>query len=147
MTFFSFKSTQILRQAALTGLLFGSISFASDPCWAGVSAAQNLLQEYAAQAGVTPDQEKGKLFFVSKHGRDWSCASCHGDPPVSSGRHASTNKVIEPLAPGFSAERFTNTATTEKWFRRNCKDVLTRECTFQEKVNVLSYLISLGGKQ
>lgn len=145
-TYFS-NTPQILRQAAFAGFLLGSMSFASETCWAGMATAKNLLQQYAAQAGVSPSSEKGRIFFVTKHGRAWACASCHGDPPVSSGRHASTSKVIEPLAPGYSAERFTNTAKTEKWFRRNCKDVLARECTMEEKASILSYLISLGGKQ
>lgn len=142
-----FNTQQLMRQAAFAGFLLGSMSFVSETCWAGMSTAKSLLQDYAAQAGVAPSSEKGRTFFVTKHGRDWACASCHGDPPVSSGRHASTNKAIEPLAPGYSAERFTNLAKTEKWFRRNCKDVLARECSMEEKANILSYLISLGGKQ
>lgn len=40
-----------------------------------------------------------------------------------------------------NAERFTNEAKVEKWFRRNCNDVLGRACTFSEKADVLAYLI------
>jgi len=31
----------------------------------------------------------------------------------------------------------------DKWFRRNCKDVLSRECSAAEKADVMAYLISL----
>lgn len=82
--------------------------------------------------------------FTSKHGREWSCASCHGNPPTQTGRHAATGKSIAPLAPAFNPERFTDAAKTEKWFRRNCNDVVGRECTVAEKADVLSWLMTLG---
>lgn len=51
------------------------------------------------------------------------------------GKHATTGKVIGPLAPAFNAERFTDATKAEKWFRRNCNDVAGRECTVGEKTN------------
>ena len=41
-------------------------------------------------------------------------------------------------------ERFTRPDKVEKWFRRNCNDVLGRACTASEKGDVLAYLMSLG---
>jgi Domain of unknown function (DUF1924) len=38
---------------------------------------------------------------------------------------------------------FTDSAKVDKWFRRNCKDVLARECSAGEKADVLAYLNSL----
>ena len=38
---------------------------------------------------------------------------------------------------------FTSTAKVDKWFRRNCNDVLSRECTAVEKADVLAYLNAL----
>lgn len=87
---------------------------------------------------------RGEAFFQSRHGGDWSCASCHTDDPVGSGRHIVTGKPIEPLAPAANPERFTRIEKTEKWFRRNCKDVLSRVCTAQEKGDVLTYLLSVS---
>ncbi|MBX9935628.1 MAG: DUF1924 domain-containing protein, partial [Burkholderiaceae bacterium] len=55
----------------------------------------------------------------------------------------STGKTIAPLAPAFNPERFTDTAKADKWFRRNCKDVLSRECTAAEKADVLAWLVQL----
>lgn len=34
-------------------------------------------------------------------------------------------------------------AKADKWFRRNCKDVLSRECTAAEKADVLAWLVQL----
>ena len=34
-------------------------------------------------------------------------------------------------------------ALIERWFKRNCKDVLGRECAAGEKADVLAYLMSL----
>jgi Domain of unknown function (DUF1924) len=105
--------------------------------------AQSQLKAYAAAAKSTPSVADGQSFFTSKHGGDWSCSSCHGAPPTGQGKHVVTNKAIAPLAPAFNAERFTDTAKSDKWFRRNCKDVLTRECTDAEKANILAFLLSL----
>lgn len=101
------------------------------------------MERFSAEAGRPGVVELGRQFFVKKHGGEWSCASCHGESPTRSGRHASTGKVLEPLAPAFNPKSLTDTARVDKWFRRNCKDVLSRECTAGEKADVLAWLISL----
>ena len=87
--------------------------------------------------------QRGLAFFDNGHGGEWSCSSCHGTPPTAAGRHASTGKAIDPLAPAANPRAFTESARVEKWFRRNCKDVLARECSPAEKADVLAYLMSL----
>ena len=118
-------------------------------CAMGLSAVANAAdaqaqlhrwEQAAGQAGVAT---RGELFFKSKHGNDWSCASCNGMPPTQMGKHASTGKAIEPLAPAANAKRLTDDAKVDKWFRRNCKDVLSRECTAIEKADVLAYLVGV----
>ena len=86
---------------------------------------------------------RGEQIFKSRHGSDWSCASCHTDNPAMPGKHAKTGKAIAPLAPSANAERFTDLDKTEKWFRRNCNDVVARNCSAIEKGDVLAYLLSL----
>ncbi|WP_374316021.1 DUF1924 domain-containing protein [Aquabacterium sp.] len=112
---------------------------------AGVRAATpaELLARYQADSGAPAQAVRGQRFFTSRHGGEWSCASCHGNPPTGQGKHASTGKVIAPLAPAFNPERLTNEAKVDKWFRRNCRDVLARECTSAEKADVLAWLVSL----
>jgi mono/diheme cytochrome c family protein len=87
--------------------------------------------------------ERGRQFFQQPHGNDWSCASCHTDHPAGSGKHAKTAKVIASLAPTTNPDRFTNAAKVEKWFRRNCNDVLGRTCTAQEKGDALTWLTTI----
>ena len=101
------------------------------------------LAAYTAQAGVPAQPSRGQQLFTTKHGKDWSCSSCHTAVPTVDGKHASTGKQIGPLAPAFNPERFTDAAKTEKWFRRNCNDVMGRECTVEEKADVLAWLQTL----
>ena len=54
-----------------------------------------------------------------------------------------TGRTIAPLAPAANAARLTEVAKIEKWFRRNCNDVLRRDCTAAEKGDVIAYLTSL----
>lgn len=87
--------------------------------------------------------QRGEQFFKTRHGNEWSCASCHTENPTGAGKHAKTGKRIEALAPAANAKRFTSAREVEKWFRRNCNDVLARECTAGEKGDVLAWLISV----
>jgi len=112
-------------------------------CLAKAATPADLLAGYAAQSARAPNPEQGKSFFTARHGRDWACASCHDPAPVAAGRHAATGKAIEPLAPGANPARFTDRDKVEKWFRRNCSDVVGRACTDAEKADVLAWLITL----
>ena len=105
-----------------------------------------LLESYQAEArkgdtGFSASAARGERFFNAPHGREWSCASCHGNPPLATGKHATTGKAIAPLAPRANAERFTDAVKVEKWFRRNCNDVLGRACSPAEKADVLAWLL------
>lgn len=107
---------------------------------AGDTTPAQQLARWSAEAGAPGNATRGQNFFNSRHGGEWSCASCHGQPPTAEGKHANTGKAIAPLAPAFNAKAFTDTAKVDKWFRRNCKDVLARECSAAEKSDVLAYL-------
>ncbi len=134
--------SNILNSLAFTALvLTGSLMFQN--AHAGDTTPQAQLQHWNTQAGTAGKAENGKIFFNQKHGKEWSCASCHGVAPVKTGTHANTGKSIPPLAPAANDNAFTDTAKVNKWFRRNCKDVLGRECTAAEKADVIAYLLSL----
>lgn len=101
-----------------------------------------LLKKYeglSAAASLT----RGESFFTTKHGKEWSCSSCHDKVPNHDTHHIVTNKLIKPLSPNVNADRFTNEVKVEKWFKRNCNDVVGRECTAQEKADVLSWLLTV----
>ena len=123
------------RVLVLTGAVLSPLVHAATP--AGQLAA------YTAQAGAPAEPARGQQLFTTRHGKEWSCSSCHTALPTVEGKHARTGKVIGPMAPAFNPERFTDTAKTEKWFRRNCNDVVGRECTPGEKADVLAWLLTL----
>lgn len=125
-----------IRSALATALL--AVAAAAQAASPGELAAG-----YAGQAGTPPSAARGERFFNSRHGHEWSCSSCHGTPPTQTGRHAATGRSIAPLAPAFNAERFTDAAKAEKWFRRNCNDVVGRECSAGEKADLLAWLMAL----
>jgi len=132
------KPTHILATALALAAAFSPLAAQATD----TSAAAQLAQ-WQTQAGAPASADRGKTFFTSRHGNDLSCASCHGTPPTAQGKHASTGKLIEPLAPAVNPARFTDAAKVNKWFSRNCKDVLARECSAAEKADVLAYLTSL----
>jgi hypothetical protein len=111
-----------------------------------------ILDGYLAQAKrETPgfagfSAARGEAFYRAKHGGGRpdtpACTSCHGPDPRVAGQQERTGKVIEPMAVSRNPSRFTDRATVEKWFLRNCKGVLGRECTAQEKGDFISYLAS-----
>jgi len=114
------------------------------------AAPADLLRQFEAEARVESpaftafSAARGAEFYRNKHGAEWSCSSCHTDNPAQPGRHAKTDKPIKPMAPAANPERFSDPAKVAKWFKRNCGDVLGRECTAQEKGDFLSYLLSVG---
>ena len=96
----------------------------------------------AAQAG---SPVAGSAAWVQEHTRAdgtpaRSCASCHTDDLTRPGRHAKTGKPIEAMAPSVNPERLTDQAKIEKWFRRNCRWAMGRECTAAEKTDFLAYI-------
>jgi hypothetical protein len=123
---------KIYLAAAL--LSFAGISLSATP--------SELLSSYESQSGKA-SVARGEQFFNAKHGKEWSCASCHENPPNHDTKHVVTGKVIKPLSPNANPERFTDQAKVEKWFKRNCNDVLGRECTTQEKADVLAWLMTI----
>jgi hypothetical protein len=106
----------------------------------------SLMAHYAQAAGVPVSAlsaTRGATLYRTEHpGRNAqavSCASCHTASPKQPGQ-TRVGKRIEPLAPVANPERFTDAAKVEKWFRRNCQDVLQRECSAQEKGDFIAWL-------
>jgi hypothetical protein len=113
-------------------------------------AQQAIVKSYADQARSTDPAFKGfsaargDAFFHARHAggkpETPTCTSCHTDNPKARGK-TRAGKVIEPMAASANPKRFTDAADVEKWFRRNCNDVLGRACTPAEKGDVLTYLL------
>ncbi|HKI60755.1 MAG TPA: DUF1924 domain-containing protein [Mariprofundaceae bacterium] len=109
------------------------------------SAVPDLLAQYKSQGAADFSAERGKAMWSEKHvqkksGEMVSCATCHGTDLSKPGSHAKTGKLIEAMSPSVNAERLTDPAKIEKWFLRNCKWTLGRECTTQEKGDFLTFI-------
>ena len=107
---------------------------------------EDLLAQYAAAAksagfSAARGQTLHAQNFSGGKADTPSCTSCHGKDTRSAGR-TRTGKAIEPLALSVTPTRYTDPAKVEKWFKRNCTEVLGRECTPQEKGDWLSFVLS-----
>lgn len=129
-----FVSTIVLAGA----LIAASSAFATP-------ASDELLARYRSEGAKNFDAERGRQSWTKEFKADdetMSCTTCHGDDLSKAGKHHKTGKRIEPMAPSANTERFTDAKKIEKWFKRNCNDVWKRECTAQEKGDILKFLLS-----
>jgi len=114
-------------------MLSGTARAAQDP--------PRHLQTYRQQGVDQVDIQNGRQLWYSTVNQR-SCTSCHGDNPAKAGQHVKTGKAIQPMALSANAERFQDAKKIEKWFLRNCKWTLGRECSTQEKADILTWLSS-----
>lgn len=110
-------------------------------------AMRTLMDGYKKSAKVAAfSPDAGRRFFSEKRahssGESRSCSTCHTENPAAKGK-TPVGKVIEPISPAANNKRFTDPKKVEKWFRRNCKWVLERECTAEEKGNYIAFMTSL----
>jgi len=132
----------IAKKIWLTLLIFAS----ANPVFAETPAS--LMSGYAAEAaktssGFTPSAQRGQAFFT----KEWAvsqkmpnCTVCHGKNLKVDGKHVVTDKRIDPLSPAVNSERFTSLKKAEKWFKRNCTEVVGRECTPAEKADFIQFV-------
>ena len=109
-------------------------------------ARDALLAGYEKAAGQPLSADRGEAFFRASHqggkAATPACTTCHTTDPKSAGR-TRAGKVIEPMAVSVNPKRFVDPAFVEKWFGRNCSSVLGRECSAQEKADIVAWLASL----
>ena len=118
---------------------------------AQAAAPSEILASYRAEAarlslGYQPSTELGEHLYNRRFGiskKMPACASCHTDKPSQPGRHVVTDKAIKPLAPAANGERFTDPGKVEKWFRRNCTEVVGRECSAAEKADFMTFVMGV----
>lgn len=109
--------------------------------------AANLIAGYRNTGAGPFSPDAGRSAWTQEHPSSSgagmrSCASCHGSDISKAGRHAKTGKPIEPMALSVNPARLTDAKTVEKWFRRNCRWTLGRECTPQEKGDFIQFITS-----
>ncbi len=105
----------------------------------GSDVTTTMLLELQPEAARTFSADAGEQTWRLVM-NERSCTSCHTDSVFVPGRHERTGKVIEPMAPSVNPGRLTDRAKIEKWLLRNCEWTFGRECTAQEKGDVLLWL-------
>ena len=118
------------------------------PFYVQADAVSELESKYQTQGASNFSATAGealwnKTFVNAKKGDKRSCTACHTADLKQPGKHAKTGKTIEPMAPSVNPKRLSSIKQIKKWFVRNCKWTLGRECTAQEKGNVLAFLKNL----
>ena len=118
------------------------------PIYAQADAVSELEAVYQAQGAGPFSATAGevfwnKTFIDAKSGKERNCGSCHTTDLAKQGKHARTGKAIKPMAPSVNSKRLTEVKKIKKWFVRNCKWTLGRECTAQEKGDFLAFLKNL----
>lgn len=106
---------------------YAAATKSADPAFSGFSAIRGEKFHLARFAGGKPETT--------------ACTACHGDNPRAAGRNPA-GKAIDALALSVTPTRYGDPLKVEKWFKRNCNEVLGRECTAREKGDWLSYMIS-----
>ena len=127
-----------LSVVALVLVVFARVGIAAD---ARSYMETQLVLARETQVAFNADPDRGARFFRTAQGEDWSCSSCHTEDPREAGEHITTGKAIDALSPLSTPSRCTDTTKTDKWFRRNCGDVVGRECTAAEKADVIAFLL------
>ncbi len=105
-------------------------------------AAGVLMLSGVAQAG---DASSGEAAWTEEHTpadgtAARSCATCHGEDLTKSGQVVNTGKYIAPMAYSVNPRRLTDPGKVAKWFRRDCRWTLGRDCTATEKDDFFTYI-------
>ncbi len=106
---------------------FATQAKAADPGFTGFSASRGETLFRTRFTGGKPETP--------------ACTACHTASPLKTGE-TRAGKPIEPMAASVTPDRYTDPKKVAKWFRRNCKSVLGRECTALEKGDFLTFMIS-----
>lgn len=112
---------------------------------AAAAPGDDLLATWKGQGAGPFSAAAGEKFWTAKHqteGETRSCTTCHGSDLTQAGKHVKTGRPIPALAVSANSESLTDRAKVEKWLKRNCNWTLGRECTPQEKADVLTYIQS-----
>ena len=110
-------------------------------------ATESLMEGYRNNGAGPFSPGAGRSAWMQEHSfpgdvQTRNCARCHGADLTRPGRHVRTGKPIEPMALSVNPARLSDPGKAEKWFRRNCRWTLGRECTPQEKGDFIHFMIS-----
>ncbi|MBX6370388.1 MAG: DUF1924 domain-containing protein [Rhodospirillales bacterium] len=131
-------------------LILALVASVAGAAAAAEPARDKLLESYRQEASrATPgfagfSAARGEALYSGTHRggnpATPSCTTCHTADPTATGKHQKTGRAIEPIAVSANPTRFTDPGEVEKHFARDCKNVLGRDCTAEEKGDFITFL-------
>ena len=109
------------------------------------TTVKNLMNSYQLQGADIGNAKRGeqiwnKVFPGKPPFIERSCTTCHTSNLKNTGKHTRTGKTIKPLSPSANQKSMSDAKKIKKWLKRNCKWTLGRECTAQEKSDILTFI-------
>jgi len=109
------------------------------------TTVSQLLDSYNNLGATVADSKKGEVLWKKTYISNGefpqrSCTTCHTEDLTKTGKHIKTGKEIKPMSPTTNPDRLTSIKKIKKWFKRNCKWTMGRECTPQEKADMLVFI-------
>ena len=109
------------------------------------AGADSAFDKYRSAGGANFSAAAGEKLWnrdvlSPKDNKVHNCGNCHTNNLRQTGKHHKTGRAIKPMALSANSERYTKVKKIEKWFKRNCKWTWGRECSPQEKGDLLTYL-------
>ena len=126
----------------------GAILQSSNQSVSATEAVDQLLKKYQSEGAGAFSKEAGKALWTQEFtheksdGKIRQCSACHTDDLRNVGKQVRTGKSIKPLAPSVNPKSLTSMKKIHKWLKRNCKWTIGRECSAQEKGDVLTFIQS-----
>jgi hypothetical protein len=134
------KTVTLVALAAALGLAVGA--HAAEPRRDAIVSTLLAEAKKADPRFAGFSAERGAALYRATHqGKEGpvSCATCHGGSPQEKGQ-TKLGKAIEPMAVSRNPARYTDADNVEKWFKRNCAEVLGRACTAAEKGDFITFM-------
>lgn len=109
------------------------------------SIVNTLMDSYVKQGAKKDNPKRGEILWNKTYtGKapftERSCKLCHTANLKNKGEHTRTGKMIKPLSPTINSKSLSSLKHVKKWFKRNCKWTLGKECSAQEKADILAFI-------
>jgi hypothetical protein len=126
---------------------------ADDPAFTGFSAERGRAFYYAKHpirglgaVSCASCHRKDPREEILAHRTDILCRACHVIYDEEHPNPAEAKKrLIHAFAPAANSERFRDADRVERYFETNCRLLLGRECTVQEKGDLIAWLLTIEG--
>ena len=128
-----------MKKIKVTSMIVVAVFSLSTTIVIASEATDNLIKEYQKEGAINFSEKAGQSLW-EKQENNRSCTNCHTNSVSKTGKHQRTGKEIKPMAPSVNPERLTEEKKIKKWLLRNCKWTFKRECTPQEKGDILTWL-------